>query len=77
MFKTTLSAVLAFIALLCTSACDSSVSNEKGLKIIALAKAAMGGNAWDGIEIRHERGQIISVPGETTAPRASHALRVE
>jgi len=65
MMKNALPAVLAITAILCTS-CNTSVSDERGLRIIALAKLATGGKAWDEIEIWHERGQAISVSGETS-----------
>src|SRR5689334_1745769 len=65
MIKNALSAMLAITAIFCTS-CNTRVSDERGLQIIALAKLATGGKAWDEIEIWHERGQVISASGETS-----------
>lgn len=67
MIKTPPIAVLAVITIVCTSACDTHHSSESGPRIIGLAKASMGGNVWDKIEIWHERDQVISASGKTSS----------
>ena len=42
----------------------SPASNERGLEIISMAKAASGGNAWDRLEIMHDVGKAILQTGE-------------
>ena len=59
---------LTFVVFLLTvGACSSSAgSNEGGIQVIAAAKSAMGGSAWDDIQIWHETGRTISPSGEVT-----------
>jgi hypothetical protein len=59
-------ALLLLVSAIGLTACSSSdESAAKGAQIMAQAKAAMGGDGWDGIRIWHERGQAIGPSGET------------
>jgi len=54
-------------------------TNNKGAQILALAKQATGGKAWDEIHVWHERGQTLSASGETSRYEHwgdLHSLRV-
>src|SRR5882724_8830709 len=49
------------LLVLVASACSSSAeSDQKGVEIIAAAKMATGGTAWDAIHIWHETGHALS-----------------
>jgi hypothetical protein len=49
--------------LLASAGCDSPESDEKARAIVALSKSAMGGQAWDKIEIWHEIGAGTTASG--------------
>jgi hypothetical protein len=55
--------LLVLIAAACSSAAKS---DQKGIEIIAAAKMATGGTAWDGIHIWHETGQALLPSGEAS-----------
>lgn len=52
------------MGLLLTAVCEGSASDEQGLRIVSMAKAASGGAAWDRLEIMHDAGQMILASGE-------------
>ncbi len=45
---------------------DSEASSQKGARLVALAKAATGGKAWDEIDVWHEVGHSISSSGRAS-----------
>ena len=52
------------MSLLLAAECNSAVADERGLHLIAMAKAASGGAAWDRLEIMHDAGKAIRENGE-------------
>jgi hypothetical protein len=46
--------------------CGPAESDQKGAEIVAAAKTATGGNAWDAIHIWHETGHALLPSGEAT-----------
>jgi hypothetical protein len=54
--------LLALVAAACSS---SAESDYKGAEIMASAKTALGGSAWDAIHIWHETGHALLPSGET------------
>ena len=57
---------LLLLALAAASCSAAAESDQKGAEIIAAAKAATGGNAWDNIQIWHETGHALLPSGEST-----------
>jgi hypothetical protein len=57
---------LLLLALAAASCSASAESDQKGAAIIAAAKAATGGDAWDNIQIWHETGHALLPSGEST-----------
>src|SRR5215469_146030 len=55
--------LLLFVAASCSC---SGEPDRKGAEIIAAAKMATGGNAWDAIQIWHETGHTVSPSGKAT-----------
>jgi hypothetical protein len=55
------------LLLLAAAACSlSAESDHKGAEIIAAAKSATGGSAWDAIHIWHETGHALLSSGEAS-----------
>lgn len=52
------------MTLLLAAECNSAAADERGLHLIAMAKAASGGAAWDRLEIVHDAGKVIRENGE-------------
>ena len=52
------------MSLLLAAECNSAAADERGLHLIAMAKAASGGAAWDRLEIVHDAGKVIRENGE-------------
>jgi hypothetical protein len=59
-----LSAAFLLMGLLLVAECNSATSDERGLQIVSMAKAASGGAAWDRLEIMHDAGRVILETGE-------------
>src|SRR5580704_5391290 len=58
---------MPLVLLLVAAACSSSAEpDHKGADIIAAAKTATGGSAWDAIYIWHETGHVLSSSGESS-----------
>jgi hypothetical protein len=53
------------MSLLLAAECNSAAADERGLHLIAMAKAASGGAAWDRLEIMHDAGKAIRENGVT------------
>jgi hypothetical protein len=59
-----LPAAYLLMVLLPAAESKSPASDEQGLQIISMAKAASGGTAWDRLEIMHDVGKVILETGE-------------
>jgi hypothetical protein len=64
MTSNTLTARYLLMGLLLAAGCESSASDEPGLQIVSMAKAATGGAAWDRLQIMHDAGQVILGSGQ-------------
>jgi len=59
--------LMSLVLVLTAASCSSSAEpDHKGADIIAAAKTATGGSAWDAIYIWHEAGHVISSSGESS-----------
>ena len=54
------------ISLLLVTECNSAAADARGQQLLAMAKAASGGAAWDRLEIMHDTGTVIMATGEVS-----------
>lgn len=59
------------VGVIALTACSDPQAQAKGAAIVAAAKAATGGSAWDEIEIWHERGEFHPA-GQQQSMRFEH-----